>query len=313
MLLRCAVGLYLLTTVVVAEAAPPADVAATNRVLKQVRRVLAEQGFTGINIGGGAALSLAMTARHGSGLAWNDVDIGGYPRRGKVDAARMKQVAAALTRGGKARVLAPGPFEFTYEREGGLRSRGFGMKLEDSTGAHYDIALLHGPAELKTAGFNSTEGLFIPLRKGDTVERIVARLSRGSAGHVVSRGDLIEPHGQAVAVLNNKIALTNKWQLDASPELVALRLLRGLEKLHELGNAKQKVDARSALRWIKKSLPRAMGSVREAKDPSYPFVVQDQAQKLLASGNRRLLTEAKKLGLDLRALAKGQLDRPAAR
>src|SRR5512139_3588794 len=89
----CALGLWLLAGLAVAQAAPPADVAATNRVLKQVHGGLARQGFTGINIGGGAALSLAMTARHGSGLAWNDVDIGGYPRHGKLDAARMKQVA----------------------------------------------------------------------------------------------------------------------------------------------------------------------------------------------------------------------------
>ena len=311
--LACSAILLLLLALGVARAEPRVDLQATNRILKHVQTVLAKQGFGALHIGGGAALSLAMAARHGGELAWNDIDIRAFPR-GPLDAARIDRLSKALTRGGWARVLAPGRLDFFVpvdSRPDTLRPQGFGLRMTDRQGNRYDIAVLNGTSEIATSGFNTAESLFIPLRPRDTIQRVMGRLTRGAAKEVVGRGDLQEVHGRALDVLGKKIAITNKHYIEAQPELLALRFLRDVGKLDKLGPAGERVGFRGAFRWLGRNLPRAIAHAPEVKDPSYVPQVQEQAQKLLESGDRRLLRAAARLGLDVPALAAGKLRRTA--
>jgi len=298
----------------VAQADPLADVAASNKIIQRVQTVLGRLGFTGFEIGGGAALSLAMAARQGAPLAWNDIDIRMVAPR-KLDEKLMKKATRALTRGGQASLLPPGTLEFidpeynTVTKRTTLHSYGMGLRMADRTGARYDIAVMRSKTECRRSGFINAERLFIPLGRNDSIERILTRLKTGSAEDVVARGNLGLIEGNALSVLAGKVSIDrfNQRRVLAQPELVALRFLRATDKL--AGMKGGKVEARRDLAWLERNLPKAMAHAPESKDPSYVMQVSEQAAKLLKSKNGPLLTAAKRMGLDLPALAQGKLTR----
>ncbi len=105
--------------------------------------------------------------------------------------------------------------------------------------------------------------------------------------------------------------LINAHNLAVEPELQALRYLRAVDKMSRY--AKVRIDAKRDLTYLEGSLRTLIGRAPQVTDPSYRPRVQEQSASLLASGNPHLLKAAKRMGLDLRALAAGQLWRARRR
>ena len=306
---RLLVLLALLVFGRVAAAQQVADLEETSRVLQGLEARLSQLGFERFHIGGGAALSLAMHARYGTPPSWNDVDVRAFPR-GRLTLARVERVAEALQRDG-FEILPPGPIDFIVHRRGRpgqLFSQGYGLRLQKN-GLRFDLPMLLNNAEIRRSGYNSAESLTIPIQPGEDLRAVIRRLGTGSPAEMVERGDLREARGNALAVLNGKVVLTNRHLLALEPELAALRYLRGVEKMMRFPPAVSAPD----LVWLQQNLRRMMARAPAVKDPSYLPRVQEQAAALLATGGPKLHQAAKRMGLDLRALAAGKLGRAPRR
>jgi hypothetical protein len=230
--------------------------------------------------------------------------------RGRLTLARVERVAAAL-QGAGFEILPPGPIDFIVHRRGRpgqLFSQGYGLRLQKG-GLRFDLPMLRSNAEIRRSGYNSAESLTVPLRPGEGLGAVVERLGSGTAAEVVARGDLAEARGNALAVLGGRVVLTNRHLLAVEPELAALRYLRGVEKMIRFPPAVSAPD----LPWLEKHLPRLIAGAPAVKDPSYLPCVQDQATALLATGGPKLHEAARRMGLDLRALAVGRLSRAPRR
>lgn len=308
---RALVLLLLLGLAGTARADDPPDRNATNAVLRRLSYVLPRFGVGDLHIVGGGALALTRAAREGQPLAWNDIDIRGVAT-GPLDRAVVDQIAEQLTFDGWSEVLEPGPMDFLVRepRKQALRSQGFGLRMQHRSGLRFDVAMLRAPSDLALSGYNNAESLMVPLHPSDTVDALLARLAAGSDREVVAAGVVAEPHGKAKQVLKRRLVLSNKYKARAEPELAALRFLRAKEKL---GRGGGRVHAGGSDRWLRQNVRRLIREAPEPTDPSYPFQVQEQAQALLGSGDRALLREAKRMGLDVRSLARGKVKRGPAR
>ncbi|HUS64455.1 MAG TPA: hypothetical protein VMZ28_07915 [Kofleriaceae bacterium] len=294
-----------------ARADDPPDRAATDAVLRRLSNELPKFGIGDLHIVGGGALALARAAREGQPLAWNDIDVRGVAS-GPLDRALVERIARRLTLHGWSEVLEPGPMDFLVRepRKTALREQGFGLRMQHASGLRFDVAILRAPSDLALSGYNNAESLMVPLRRGDTVDTILRRLGTGSDDEVVAAGALAEPHGNAKKVLKRQLVLSNRYKARAEPELAALRFLRAKEKLSRGGG---QVHAGASGRWLQANVRRLISEAPEVADPSYPFQVQEQAQALLRSRNPELLREAKRMGLDVRALARGRISREGAK
>jgi hypothetical protein len=292
-----------------ARADDPPDVAATDAVLDRLAHELPRFGIGDLHIVGGGALALTRTARQGEPLAWNDIDVRGVAS-GPLDHATVERLAASLTRDGWATLEIPVPLEFKVQHPGPtrttLRDQGYGLRMRHRSGLRFDVAVLRQPSDVVLSGYNNAESLMIPLREGDRVDTILTRLRRGSAHEVVAAGAVVEPHGQAVAVLSNRLALSNRYKATAEPELAALRFLRAKQKLSRGGT---QVDSHESSRWLRRNLRGLVRRAPPVEDPSYLPQVQEQAAALLKTGDAHLLREARRMGLDLHKLARGEVAR----
>jgi hypothetical protein len=292
-----------------------ADFKANSEIIRRVQEVLPKYGFGDLHIDGGAALSLAMGARHGTPFKWNDLDFRAVSKNGPVTRETVDNIIKDLSRDGWARALPPGTIELnTHDPKNprALHQQGLGVRMVTRDGLRFDLPFMHSKSEVPLGGFNSAESLVIPVKPGDDLNRIVARLKQGSAREVVRRGDVSQPNGDAADVIvRNRIRLTNRYLLPVQPELSALRFLRGVEKLQrfEVG----KVDASRDMRWLKKNLRGLIRRAPRNRDPAYKFLVQEQAEALLKSGGPHLLRAARSMGLNVRALASGRIQRRSFR
>jgi hypothetical protein len=289
-----------------ARASEGVDLEANSAILARVDRTLSKFGLGQLHIGGGAALSLAMNARHGTPLKWHDIDIRAFPT-GTLDRSQVQKAAEALAAGGVDHILPPGVIDFAAidPKTGASTVYGHGVRMQTAGGLRFDLAVMRDAAAMRYSGFNSAENLFVPLRRGDDLRRILARLRRGSVAELVANGRIGEINGHAADVLAGRIVLTNPDALAAQPELSALRFLRGMEKLSTGGRA---VDA-PGLAWLSEKLPGLMKHAPAVTDPGYVPQVKEQASALLASGDARLLRHARAMSLDVPALARGELGR----
>jgi hypothetical protein len=300
-----------LTSSVVGAQEGQADFRANSEIIRRVQEVLPKYGFGELHIDGGAALSLAMGARHGTPFKWHDLDIRAVSKKGPVKQEIVDRIVKELGKDGWAKPLPPGTFALnTHDPKNprALHEQGLGVRMVTRDGLRFDLPFMHTRSEVPLGGFNSAESLVVPLKPGDTLNRIVARLKQGSARDVVKRGDVSQPNGNAEDVIaRNRIRLTNRYLLPVQPELSALRFLRGIEKLQNFGVGK--VDASRDMRFLKKNLPRLIRKAPRNKDPAYKFLVQEQAQALLKSGGPDLLRAARSMGLNVQALAQGRIQR----
>jgi hypothetical protein len=286
------------------------DLAANSAILERLLQVLPGLGLREPNIGGGAALSLITSAQHGTPARWNDIDVRAFPET-PLTVERVYAIGRKISDQGWAEVLPPGPLEFSVYYPAAplrLRDQGHGLRMKTSEGLRFDLALLKDRQQLALSGYNSAESMVIPLHGETDLHAIRARLARRPVGELVTRGELLDPHGTAADVIHGKLVLINRHFLHAEPELQALRFLRAIDKLGRY--TRTHVDARRDLADLEKRLPTLIAHAPPpATDPSYLPRVQEQAAHLLADGDARLLATAKRMGLDVSALAAGKVHR----
>jgi hypothetical protein len=284
-----------------------ADLAANSAIIRRVEEDLKPLGMGRLHVFGGAALSLAMAARHGTRPAWGDLDLGAFPRR-DLDPRSMDTIARALGRDGFAEVIPPAPLHFVVHHRRlpeNLHSHGYGLRLRTKDGLRFDVAVLRRPDTIVQSGYNSAESLYLPLRGQTDLGEVMSRLGRGPVRAVALRGDLIEPHGLVRDVLSGKVVLTNRYLVPVEPELAALRYLRAVEKMARYPVPLDAPD----LRWLEQNLPMFLAQAPPIVDRTYGPRVQRQAAALLGTGPPHLLAAARKMGLDVRDLALGHLVR----